>query len=187
MPASSIPGHVWRRQGTSPKGTREKVGPVGTNCSFTARCQELKDGKSPSTADAFIQVAYEFFEAGREAWRMKGWAQPRWFCLKIKKGGPFFLLALGTRYGQTKFWPWAPLQHKYSQLVQPLQDQASSLCGRAFSQLGAQAMLAAVPCLIYEKSTTKWWALGPTTRKFLVDLGKGWVGLGLAFSRGYVS
>ena len=51
--------------------------------------KELKDGKSPSTADAFIQVAYEFFEAGRE-------------------------------------------------------DQASSLCGRAFSQLGAQAMLAAV-------------------------------------------
>lgn len=52
-----------------------KGGPmVGTNCSFRARCQELKDGKSPSTADAFIQVAYEFFEAGREAWRVKGWA-----------------------------------------------------------------------------------------------------------------
>lgn len=76
---------------------REKVGPVGTNCSFRARCQELKDGKSPSTADAFIQVAYEFFEAGREAWRMKGWAQPRWFCQKIKKRWSFFSPSFGNQ------------------------------------------------------------------------------------------
>ncbi|CAL1156086.1 unnamed protein product [Cladocopium goreaui] len=51
--------------------------------------KELKQGKNPSTADAFVQVASEFFDAGQE-------------------------------------------------------DQASSLCGRAFSQLGAQAMLGAV-------------------------------------------
>ncbi|CAK8990853.1 Uncharacterized protein SCF082_LOCUS2412 [Durusdinium trenchii] len=47
------------------------------------------EGKAPSTADAFLQVASDFFDAGQE-------------------------------------------------------DQASSLCGRAFSQMGAQAMLAAV-------------------------------------------
>ena len=28
--------------------------------------EELKEGKQPSTADAFIQVASEFFDAGQE-------------------------------------------------------------------------------------------------------------------------
>ena len=52
------------------------------------------------------------------------------------------------------------LEHIYNITIHNLfslcfQDQASSLCGRAFSQLGAQAMLAAVPCSIYEKTFTK--------------------------------
>ena len=181
MPASSIPGHVWRRQGTSPTVPGKRWARWARTVHSQLVARNWKMGKALRRQMPLFRWPTNSLKLVVRLGEWRDGPKPGGSARRSKKGGPFFLLALGTRFWQTKFWPWAHIQHKYSQLVQPLQDQASSLCGRAFSQLGAQAMLAAVPCLIYEKSTTKWRALGPTTRKFLVDLGEVWVGLGLAF------
>ena len=73
---------------------------------------EETGGQLPSTADAFIQMAYDLFDAGQEA----------------SEHELTFLEA-----------PWPGVRGRDPQ------EQAVSISVRAFSQVGAQPMLLAVP------------------------------------------